>query len=78
MVIIQKSFIPLILSYNIRKNKLFYVVPQTKSAQAISSIFIPKIQLGTNWQQSTTKMTLAQLRYDADRFKLFHIIYPVI
>ena len=37
------------------KIQLWSVVPPTKSAQAISFIFSPKIQLGPNWQQSTTK-----------------------
>ena len=37
--------------YTIRsgKRQLCFVVPLTKSAQAISSIFSPKIQLGPNW-----------------------------
>ena len=50
------------------------VVPPTKSAQAISSIFVPKIYLGPNWQQSTTKMAVARLRCDADGSAVFHII----
>ena len=43
--------------YHIRSGKiqLCSVVPPTKSAQAISSIFSPKIQLGPNWQKSTKK-----------------------
>ena len=32
------------------------------------------IQLGTNWQQSTTKMAVARLRCDADSLEVFHII----
>ena len=56
------------------KEQLYYFVPSTKSAQAISSIFSPKTQLGPNWQQSTTKMAMARLRCDADSLELFHII----
>ena len=54
--------------YHIRslKIQLCSVVPPTKSAQAISSIFSPKIQLGPIWQQSTTNMAVARLRWDGD------------
>ena len=58
--------------------QLFYVVPPTKLAQAISSIFIPIIQLGPNWQQSTTKMVVARMRCDADSSEVFHIIDNII
>ena len=56
--------------YHIRSGKrhIFSVVPPTKPAQTISSIFSPKIQLWPNWQQSTTKMAVARLRGDADIF----------
>ena len=56
--------------YHIRSGKiqLCSIVTPTKPAQAISSIFSPKIQLGPNWQQSTTKMAVARLRCDADSF----------
>ena len=54
--------------------QLCSVVPPTKPAQAISSIFCPIIQLGPNWQQSTTKMAVAQLRCDEDSYAVFHII----
>ena len=59
--------------YHIRSGKiqLCSAVPPTKSAQAISSIFSTKIQLGPNWQQSTTKMYLVQLRCDADSYNYF-------
>ena len=50
------------------KRQLCSVVPPTKSVQTISSIFSPKIQLGPNWQQSTTKMALEQIRCDWDSF----------
>ena len=40
------------------KIQLCSVVPPTKSAHAISSVFSPKIQLRPNWQQSTTKMAV--------------------
>ena len=32
------------------------------------------IQLGPNWQQSTTKMAVSRLRCDADSSEVFHII----
>ena len=32
------------------------------------------IQLGKNWQQSTTKIAVERLRCDADSLKVFHII----
>ena len=48
--------------------QLLSVVPPTNPAQAISSIFSPNIQLGPNWQQSTTKMAVSRLRYDGDSF----------
>ena len=64
---IHKCFISLILSDNIGKINFFSVVPPTKLAKAISFIFSPNIYLGPNWQKSTTKMAVAQLRYDADR-----------
>ena len=46
--------------YNLRsgKRQVCSVVPPTKPAQAISSVFSPKIQLWPNWQQSTTKMAV--------------------
>ena len=56
------------------KINLSSVVPPTKSAHAISSIFSPNIQLGQNWQQSTTKMDVARLRYNVDSSYVFHII----
>ena len=49
-----------------------------KLAQAISSIFSPKIQLGPNWQQSTTKMDVARLRCNTDSLEEFHIIDTII
>ena len=63
--------------YHIRSGKinLCSIVLPTKSAQAISSIFSPKIQLGPNWQPSTTKMAVARLRCDADIKEVFNIIY---
>ena len=62
--------------YHVRSGKRQFhsVVLPTKSAQAISSIFSPKIQLVPNWQQSTTKMAVARLRCDADSSEMFHII----
>ena len=36
------------------------------------------IELGPNWQPSTTKMAVAWLRCDADSSELFHIIDTII
>ena len=54
--------------------QLCSVVPPTKLAQAISSIFSPIIQLGPNWQQSTTRMAVARPRFDSEILAVFHII----
>ena len=78
METIRKSFISLIISYKVRNIQLFSVVPPTKPAQAISSIFSPKIQLRPNWQQSTTKMAVTFLRCDKDSSEVFHIIDTII
>ena len=51
-----------------------WLVPPTKPVQAISSIFSPKIKLGPNWHQSTTKMAVARLRCNAEISEVFHII----
>ena len=67
-----------ILQYGSGKIQILSVVPPTKSAHAISSIFSPKIQLGPNWQQSTTKMDVAWLRCDADSSEEFHISDTII
>ena len=58
------------LYYHIRSGKihLCFVVPLTKLVQNISSIFSPKIQLGPNWQQSTTEKAVARSRCDRDSF----------
>ena len=58
------------LYYHIRSGKiqLCSVVPPTKTAQAISFIFSPKIQLGPNWHQSTTKMAATGIRCDEYSF----------
>ena len=36
------------------------------------------IQLGTNWQQSTTKMAVARLRYNSEILEVFHIIDTIM
>ena len=66
--------------YHLRSGKIHIcsVVPRTKSAQVINSIFSPKIELGPNWQQSTTKMAVAGLRCDADSSEVFNIIDIII
>ena len=37
-----------------------------------------KIQLGPNWQQSTTKMAVARLRCNSEMSEVFHIIDNII
>ena len=78
MQTVQKCFISFILTYKVRKKQLISVVPPTKPAQAINSIFSPKIQLGPNGQQSTTKMDVARLRFDAYRLVVFYIFDTII
>ena len=36
------------------------------------------IQIGPNWQPSTTKMAVARLRCDTDSLEVFHIIDTII
>ena len=36
--------------------------------------FSSKIQLGPNWQQSTTKMAVARLRCNKESSEVFHLI----
>ena len=64
----SKAVFFLALYFSINGIKYFLnVCIISQPAQVISSIFSPKIQLGPNWQQSTTKMAVAGLRYDAER-----------
>ena len=60
------------------KTQLRSVVPPTKPEQAISSVFRPDIQLGPNWQQSTTKKAVAQLMCNSGSSEFFHIVDIVI
>ena len=68
------------LYYHIRSGKrhLCSVVTPIKSAQSIRSIFSPKIQLGSNWQQSTTTTAVTGLKCNADSSSVFHIIDTII
>ena len=54
------------------------IVPPTKPALVVSSVFSPNIELGPNWQQSKTKMAVARLRCDSDSSEVFLIIYNII
>ena len=49
-----------------------------ESSEVFHIIDSIKIQLGPNWQQSTTKMAVARLRCDADSSEVFHIIDTII
>ena len=49
-----------------------------ESSEVFHIIDSINIQLGPNWQQSTTKMAVARLRCDADRSEVFHIIDTII
>ena len=59
------------------KIQFFTVGLATKSAHAIISIFSPNIQLGPNWQQSTAKMAVAQLRCMRTVRKCFISLTPL-
>ena len=45
-----------------------------ESSEVFHIIDSTNIQLGQNWQPSTTKMAVARLRCDADSSEVFHII----
>ena len=64
--------------YDHENTQLRSVVPPTNPEQAISSVFRPDIQLGHNWQQSTTKKTVAQLRCISGSSEVFRIVDIVI
>ena len=57
------------------KGRMRCDVQSSKVFHIIDSI---NIQLGPNWQQSTTKMAVARLRCDADSSEEFHIIDTII
>ena len=61
------------------KIQICSVVSPTKPAQAISSIFSTRIQLGQNWHQSTTKMAVTGLRCDGYSFGIisYHSYYHI-
>ena len=46
-----------------------------ESSEVFHIIDSINIQLGPNWQQSTTKMDLERLSCDADSSEVLHIIY---
>ena len=60
------------------KRHICSVVPWTKPAQAITSIFGRNIQLGPKWQQSTAKMSVAWMRCNVDSFDVFLILDTII
>ena len=45
-----------------------------ESSEVFHIIDSINIQLGPNWQQSTTKMSVERLRCNADSLGIFHII----
>ena len=49
-----------------------------ESSEVFHIIDSINIQLGPNWQPSTTKMAVARLRCDADTSEVFHIIDTII
>ena len=49
-----------------------------ESSEVFHIIDSTNIQIGPNWQQSTTKMAVARLRYNAEILELFHIIDTII
>ena len=51
---------------------------EVESSEVYHIIDSINIQLGTNWQQSTTTMAVARLMYNADLSEVFHIIDTII
>ena len=49
-----------------------------ESSEVFHIIDSINIQIGPNWQQSTTKMAVARLRYNAEILEVFHIIDTII
>ena len=49
-----------------------------ESSEVFHIIDSINIQLGPNWQPSTTNMSVAQLRCDADSSEVFYIIDTII
>ena len=49
-----------------------------ESSEVFHIIDSINIQLGPNWQQSTTNMDVARLRFDVDSSEVFHIIDTII
>ena len=49
-----------------------------ESLEVFHIIYSINIQLGPNWQQSTTKMAVARLRCDSENSEVFHIIDTII
>ena len=74
----HEYFISLTLAYKVMKNTYLLCCTVNQVGTGHKLHFQPKIQLGPNWQQSTTKMTMARLRYDAERSEVFHIIDTII
>ena len=81
MQTVQKYFISLIISYNIRKKTALFRCNANQADTDHKLHFSPKIQLGPNWHQSTTKMAVARLSCDGDSFGCvlsFIITYKVM
>ena len=74
----ELCFISLILSYKVRKKIDLLRCTANQVGTGRKLRFRPKIQLGSNWQQSTTKMAVARLRCDADSLEVFYIIDTII
>ena len=64
----RKYFISLILSYKVSKKTALLRCTANQAGTDHKLNFQPKIQLGPNWQQSTTKMAVAGLRCNTDSF----------
>ena len=64
----QKYFISLILSYKVRENTSLLRCTTNQVGTEHKLHFQPKIQLGSNWHESTTKMAVGRLKCDGDSF----------
>ena len=60
------------------ENRTRQVLCDVESLEVFHIIDSINIQLGPNWQPSTTKMAVARLRCDADSSEVFHIIDTII
>ena len=69
MKTVHKCFISLILTYKVSKIQLCSVVRPTKLAQAISSIFSPKTELGAKLAGTNNKNSCGMAEVRIKQFR---------